>query len=114
MKQGDIELRTKEINHALLVIGHLQGTLDRERGGQVSRNLDRFYCSVRGRLIEAHVRISKEILDEQISNLLSMREAWVEVDHALEAGARPPAAAAGGDKAVFASAPAPSMDWGKY
>jgi flagellin-specific chaperone FliS len=114
MEQGDVELRTKEINHALLVIGHLQGTLDRESGAGVSRNLDRFYCSVRSRLTEAHMRISKEILYEQISNFLSMREAWIEVDRTTQAGTPARSGEAGGDKTTFAGAPAPAMDWGKH
>ena len=37
LEQGDIEKRTREINHAILVIGHLQATLDKEQGGQVAR-----------------------------------------------------------------------------
>ena len=43
MREGDIERRTKELDHALLVIGQLQATLDLVRGGEVARNLDRFY-----------------------------------------------------------------------
>src|SRR5450631_2454051 len=71
MERNDIEFRTQQINHAIGVISHLQGTLDREQGGKVSRDLDRFYGSVRGRLLEAQVQVSKEILYEQISYLLS-------------------------------------------
>jgi flagellin-specific chaperone FliS len=29
----DIEGRTREINHAILVLGHFQGSLDKSRGG---------------------------------------------------------------------------------
>jgi flagellin-specific chaperone FliS len=31
------------LNHALIVLGELQGVLDYERGGQVARNLSDFY-----------------------------------------------------------------------
>ena len=82
IEESDIGKRTHSITHAISVIGHLQATVDREHGGVVGRNLDRFYCSVRTRLIEAQVRISREILEELISNLLSVREAWIAVDSA--------------------------------
>ena len=81
MAEGNVELRTQHLNHAISVIGHLQGTLDRERGGKVSRNLEAFYNCVRSRLIEAQARVSEEIVNEQVSYLLSLREAWIEVEN---------------------------------
>ncbi len=82
IQENNIERRTREINHALQVIGHLQYTLDIELGGTVARNLARFYCTVRAGLVEAHARVSREILQQQIAYLLDMREAWIEVDRA--------------------------------
>jgi flagellar protein FliS len=79
---GDIERRTAEISHALRVLGQLQASLDMDRGGDVARALDRFYVIVRGRLLEAQLRASAQILDEQMQLLLSLREAWVEVEKA--------------------------------
>src|SRR5689334_22218821 len=73
LEANQIEARTLEINHALLIIGQLQGTLDFERGGEVARNLDRFYSLLQSRLVEAQAKASREILDEQISLLLSVR-----------------------------------------
>ena len=35
LEKGDIEARTRGINHALTVIAQLQGSLDMERGGEV-------------------------------------------------------------------------------
>jgi len=84
MEQGNIEMRTLQINHAISVIGHLQGTLDRERGGRVGRDLERFYRSMRGRLIDAQALASSEILYQQISDLLSVRESWIEVDRVTQ------------------------------
>jgi flagellar protein FliS len=82
---GSIDRRTEAINHALLVIGQLQAALDLERGGDVAKALQRFYCVVRARLLEAQVRSSQQILSEQIELLLSLREAWVEVERAGDA-----------------------------
>lgn len=83
LAQGDIEGRTKEINHALQVIGHLQGTLDRERGGKVAENLARFYAQVTQGLIQAQYKQSAAALEEQIANLVLVYEAWCGVESSL-------------------------------
>src|SRR5271163_353206 len=62
LEKGAIEIRTREINHALMVIAQLQGSLDMERGGEVAKNLHHFYNTVRSGLIEAQVKQSARIL----------------------------------------------------
>jgi len=90
MEKGEIEVRTREINHALLVIAQLQGSLDMERGGEVARNLAKFYGVVRAGLVEAQLKQSATILERQISQLVTVHEAWLEVERAT-AKANPPA-----------------------
>ncbi len=85
IEHSNIERRTREINHALAVLGHLQCSLDLDLGGTVARNLARFYGMVRRGLVEANARISQEDLRQQITWLLEMREAWLEVDRATSA-----------------------------
>jgi flagellar protein FliS len=80
LEKNDIEARTHEINHALMVVGQLQSSLDMEHGGEVAMNLQRFYNVVRGCLIEAQVTQSARILEEQIAHLVLLHEAWVEVE----------------------------------
>lgn len=75
-----IELRTQRINHAIVVIGHLQSTLDHRRGGEVARSLSHFYNALRGKLLEAQARASRDILNLQIDKLLELRDAWIEVE----------------------------------
>lgn len=82
LERGDIEARTRAINHALMVIGQLQGSLDMERGGEVARNLERFYNQVRMGLVEAQQKQSARILEQQISQLVTVHEAWLEVERA--------------------------------
>jgi flagellar protein FliS len=78
--RGDIEGRTREINHALLVIAHLQGTLDKKQGGTVAAHLDRFYHLLRGALVEAQRLQSAAALEQHISHLMLLRDAWGEVE----------------------------------
>lgn len=81
MEKGAIEARTREINHALMVIAHLQGSLDMERGGEVAKNLARFYALVRAGLTEAQLKQSSSLLQQQIAQLVDVHEAWVVVEH---------------------------------
>jgi flagellar secretion chaperone FliS len=86
---GDIEGRTRGINHALLVVAQLQGTLDMERGGEVARNLSKFYNVVRTGLIEAQARQSARLIEQQISQLAIVHEAWLEVERATTPAPQP-------------------------
>jgi len=81
--RGEIESRTREISHAILVIGHLQATLDLERGGKVAENLARFYEQLRAGLVEANCKQSAAAIEQQLSHLLLVYEAWREVERDL-------------------------------
>ena len=87
LKNGEVEKRTREINHALLVIGHLQASLDKDQGGQVAVNLERFYNQLRAGLMKAQFQQSAGLLEQQISHLMFVHEAWCEVDRASSAPA---------------------------
>ncbi|MFZ1008607.1 MAG: flagellar export chaperone FliS [Candidatus Sulfotelmatobacter sp.] len=80
LERDDVEARTRGINHALTVISHLQGSLDMQQGGEVAANLNGFYGLVRAGLAQAHARQSARILEEQISLLVTIYEAWQEVE----------------------------------
>lgn len=80
LEQNDVELRTKRINHAILVIGHLQSPLDFANGGKVAKDLDHFYNVLRQNLVQVQFHPSKAGLGQQITDLLAVREAWIEVD----------------------------------
>ncbi len=83
LTKGDVEGRTREINHALDIVGHLQATLDKERGGQVALNLERFYEQLRSGLLQAQCRQSVAALEGQIAHLMKVHEAWCAVDRDL-------------------------------
>jgi flagellar protein FliS len=85
IEQKQIEQRTKRINHAILVIGHLQSTLDFVNGSKVAQNLDNFYNVLRQNLVQAQFFPSKRALTRQITDLLVVRAAWVKVERAENA-----------------------------
>lgn len=95
MERNDIELRTKRINHAILVIGHLQSPLDFANGGKVAKDLDHFYNVLRQNLVQVQFHPSKLGIDYLITDLLAVREAWIEVERAEKSkvvAATPPTA----------------------
>jgi flagellar secretion chaperone FliS len=106
--ENQIEDRTNAINHAMVVVSHLQSSLNFELGGQVAPNLERFYIMLRGQLLAAQFQASKEILNEQIGLLLDLRDAWIEVDHATAA---PPASATESAPEMPGEGPRPAGEW---
>ena len=82
IEQNDIEVRTRRINHAILVIGHLQSPLDFANGGKVAQDLDHFYNVLRQNLVQVQFHPSQAGLSQQITDLLAVREAWTEVERA--------------------------------
>ena len=62
MKSNEVEARSSHINHALLILQQLQGSLDFAAGGAAARQLDIFYSHVRGKLLEAQIRQSPELM----------------------------------------------------
>ena len=82
VEQNDVELRTKYINHAILVIGYLQSPLDFANGGKVAKDLDNFYNVLRKNLVQAQFFPSKPVIAQLITDVLALREAWIHVEQA--------------------------------
>lgn len=106
MKDADVEARTSSINHALLVLQQLQGTLDFAVGGAAARQLDTFYSVIRGRLLEAQIRQSPELMFAQAQAVAQVREVWAEVERSLPRSAAVPPAT---QEATTPDAPALSL-----
>ena len=79
IEQNNIELRSNRINHAILVIGCLQSQLDFARGGKVAEDLNHFYDLLRQNLVTVQFHPSIPGLTQQITDVLAVREAWIEV-----------------------------------
>jgi flagellar secretion chaperone FliS len=84
MLEGDIEKRSVQIGHALMVLQQLQGTLDFERGGEAARQFEQFYNLVRAKLLEAQIRGSRELMQLQIRSMSEVRNCWVEARRILQ------------------------------
>lgn len=82
IEQNDIQRRSDRIKHAILVLGHLQSSLDFVNGGKVARDLDNFYNVVRQNVVQVQFRPMKRTVTQVITDLLAVREAWIKVEQA--------------------------------
>jgi flagellar secretion chaperone FliS len=103
LKRGDIETRTRQINHAFMVIAQLQGSLDMERGGEVARNLARFYSAIRSGLTEAHGKQSLPLLEQQLLLLTDVHAAWLQAERETEMPAVAPSESSANPPAISSS-----------
>jgi flagellar secretion chaperone FliS len=78
LKTKEIEARCNHINRALAMISELQATLNREKGGEVAKNLDTLYNYWRKRLLEASFEKSLEPLEEVQRLVSELWSAWNE------------------------------------
>jgi flagellar biosynthetic protein FliS len=83
IEAGQIEQRVNAANHALIVIGELQGVLDFARGGQAARRLNSFYNVTRAMTTEAAVMNSRKKFQELISMFARLRAAWSQVERTV-------------------------------
>jgi flagellar protein FliS len=85
LQAGDVETRVIELNHALLVIAHLQSVLNHERGAEAAQQFDRLYAMTRGMIVEANIRATPESLEELINLYGGLRQAWYQAGQQLTA-----------------------------
>lgn len=74
---GDIEKAHKNIVKVQRIIDEFQATLNRKYS--VAEDFDRVYNYLLKRLIEANLNKDKEIMEEVVMHLRSMRDNWKEV-----------------------------------
>jgi flagellar protein FliS len=79
LAQGDIASRSAHISKAIAILGELEGSLDREAGGEIARNLATLYRYIRERLITANRKQEDEPLAESESLLKTLGEAWLAI-----------------------------------
>lgn len=74
--QGDLARKGKAIGEACAIVGHLNGSLDHEAGGELAGNLSSLYDYVVQRLTEANLHNDHAALDEALQLLGEIDSAW--------------------------------------
>ena len=77
IEQKDIEKAHVNIVKVQRIIDEFRSTLDRKY--PVAEDFDRVYVYILQRLFEANIKKDKEILEEVLVHLRSMRDTWKEV-----------------------------------
>jgi flagellar protein FliS len=83
----DLVAKREALNRVFAILSELQGTLNIEQGGQTAASLDSLYTYMINRLTEANVQLKVAPVQEVITLLTGLRDAWAAV-----AQAPPPAA----------------------
>ncbi|MCD7099424.1 flagellar export chaperone FliS [Stenotrophomonas sp. MMGLT7] len=74
--QGDLARKGKAIGEACAIIGHLNGSLDHEAGGEIAGNLSALYDYLIHRLTEANLHNDESALAESLQLLGEIDSAW--------------------------------------
>ncbi len=77
IEENDIEKAHNNIQKVENIVGELQATLDPKY--EVSKVFSNVYDYLMDRLIEANMKKDKEILEEALGHLRTMRDTWKEV-----------------------------------
>lgn len=76
LSQGDLARKGKAIGEACAIVGHLNGSLDHEAGGQIAGNLSSLYDYLVRRLTEANLNNDPAALQESLQLLGEIDAAW--------------------------------------
>ncbi|HEY4561134.1 MAG TPA: flagellar export chaperone FliS [Lysobacter sp.] len=88
---GNVARKGQAITEASTIVGHLDGSLNMEAGGEIAQNLSALYEYVQRRLLQANVTNDASILVECDGLIADIESAW----SAIAPGAAPARMAAG-------------------
>jgi len=117
MRAGDVAAKGVLITKALAIISELQESLNKDRGGDISKNLFQLYFFCNSRLLMANLKMRPEMVEEVITILSGLRQAFAQIlptQDGVASLAQPNAAVAGpvgapAASAVAKAAPLPSV-----
>jgi flagellar protein FliS len=87
LAEGAIRERSSKITKVWEIVHELRLSLDRERGGEISRRLDDLYGYIQARLLEANAQQTDAPLAEVESLLMTLCEGWQEARQPVVASA---------------------------
>ncbi len=76
LQRNDPARKGKAIGEACAIVGHLDGSLDHEAGGEIAANLSALYDYVIVRLTEANLHNDASALQEALRLLTEIDSAW--------------------------------------
>ena len=83
MERNEISKKGGHISWAISIIEGLRSSLDKNAGGDIADNLDDLYDYMIRRLIRSNSENNPDLLDEVVSLLRSIKNAWEEIPSAM-------------------------------
>ncbi len=74
--QKDYAKKGEQISNAIAIVGVLEGSLDHEKGGDISTNLSALYNFCSEKLFEANTNNDLELLNEVAQIIIPIKSGW--------------------------------------
>lgn len=79
MQAKDVAGKGMLISKAINIVSELQESLNKERGGEISKNLFQLYFYCNTRLLTANLKMNPEMVEEVINILTGLRQAFAQI-----------------------------------
>ena len=76
MERKDLHGKSEHINWAIRIIGGLQASLDKDKGGEIAATLGSLYIYIVEMLSEANAKNDISKLDESIAIIKNIKDGW--------------------------------------
>ena len=80
LKQNNTAKKGEQIGSAISIIEGLKASLDFEKGGEISKNLDALYEYINHILLQANSKSDESLLDEAGKLLSQIKMGWDSID----------------------------------
>jgi len=84
IEQNNIEKKNEKLGQVVEILCSLQESLDHERGGDISVNLERLYEYMTRRLFDANRLNDTDIINEVMGLLLEIKSGWEGIRESYE------------------------------
>ena len=78
-ENNNIEQKGVLLGKSISIIAGLQGSLDEEKGKDLTGNLDKLYDYMQRRLLEANMKNDMSMVEEVMGLLLKVKTSWDEI-----------------------------------
>lgn len=79
MQAKDVAAKGMLISKAINIVSELQESLNKERGGDISKNLFQLYFYCNTRLLTANLKMNPDMVEEVINILTGLRQAFAQI-----------------------------------
>jgi flagellar protein FliS len=79
IQKKDLEGKRKSVDRAIAIMQQLRGSLNKEQGAHIARDLERLYDYIMARIFEGSRKLDTRPIDEAVRLLRTLAQAWERV-----------------------------------